>query len=566
MYKLKNNFIILLTLALTVVISCQDLDEININPNGVDPATADLNLLMPTIITSVSKTVNNLGFGDLAGVMQHTQYDGWSSGHNDYDWDNANKSWSGYYGILRNNDEFYNKAVAGGYQFHEGVALIMKSYTFGLITDLWGDAPMSEALKAEDGVGNFKPKFDDQEAIYMQILADLETANTLLSKGSSSYKNIDPVQDVLYGGDVSKWRKFANSLALRYYMRLSKKLPNVAKNGISKISNDPGKYPLITDVSDDANIGYFGTSPSDSWPSNTVFDTSTSGEYMRTKMCSTLVEVMQDFDDPRLGVWANKIDFPLELVDGTGIDNRVVTETINKGSDSEREIGKRYISQDVIDEKYSDATGVQPDYDPEYVGIPPSFLLASVYNVNPNLEQGVYNPHASQLNDMYREKTGDLLQMRIMSAAEVHFILSEAALYGWAAGSPEGHYAAGIQQSMNAWGVGNKADDYITGTPYSGLESIIEQKWIASWTASAEAWFDYRRTGLPDLQTGESAVRQALPLRFYYHFDDEISLNRENAEAAIDKLVPTQYKGNDISNNSAWSKMWLLQGTGLPYD
>ncbi len=559
MYKLKNNFIILLTLALTVIISCQDLDEININPNGVDPATADLNLLMPTTITSLSKTVNSLGFGDLAGVMQHTQYDGWSSGHNDYDWDNANKSWAGYYGILRNNDEFYNKAVAGGFKFHEGVALIMKSYTFGLITDLWGDAPMSEALKAEDGIDNFKPKFDDQEAIYMQILADLETANTLLSEDSSSYVNINPVQDVLYGGDVSKWRKFANSLALRYYMRLSAKLPNVASEGISKISNDPGKYPLITDASDDANIGYFGTSPSDSWPSNTIFDTSTSGNYMRTKMCGTLVDVMQDLNDPRLGVWANKITIPLVLEPDWDDDRDEIID------------GKRHVAQNIVDD-YEEVFDATVDYDPEYVGIPTSILSAPQFNLNPYLEQGVFNPHASQLNDMYKETTGDLLQMRIMSAAEVHFILAEAALYGWAPGSPEGHYAAGIQQSMNAWGVGNSASDYIAGAPYTGLESIIEQKWIASWTAAAEAWFDYRRTGLPALRVngpsspGGSAKRDALPLRFYYHFESEISLNKVNAEAAIDKLQPTQYKGSDISNNSAWSKMWLLQGTGLPYE
>ena len=155
--------------------------------------------------------------------------------------------------------------------------------------------------------------------------------------------------------------------------------------------------------------------------------------------------------------------------------------------------------------------------------------------------------------------------MRLMSASEVHFILSEAALYGWGPGTPEGHYNAGIQQSMNAWGVGISAGDYITEAPYSDLASIIEQKWIASWSATAESWFDYRRTGLPDFQTGESAKREALPLRFYYHFDNEITLNRENAEEAISRLEPTAFKGSDVSNNSAWSKMWLLQGTGKPY-
>ncbi len=555
MYILKNKFIVYLTLVFTLVTSCNDLDELNINPNGVSPETADLNLLLATIETSVGQTVISLGFGDIAGVMQHTQHDGWQSGHNDYAWGVNSKSWAGYYGILRNSDEFYNKAVDGEFEFHQGVALVMKAYTFGLITDLWGDAPYSEALQAEDGSDYFKPAFDSQQDIYMGILADLEAANTLLSHDQNSYANISPIQDLIYGGDVSKWRKFANSLALRYYMRLSAKDPVTAETGIRKITSDTDKYPLILDASEDANISFVGSSPSDSWPSNTVFDTSPSGSYMRIKMCKTLVDTLQKFNDPRLGVWANKIETPLVLVPGTGVD-----EIVN---------GERHISQDIVDD-YMSKWGVGIDYDPEYVGIPPSVFAASQYNLNPNLDQGVFNPHASQLNDMYKDTEGSLLLMRIMSAAEVHFILSEAALYTWGVGTPEGHYAAGIQQSMNAWSVGDKFGDYIAGAPYSGLKSIIEQKWIASWTAAAESWFDYRRTGLPDLQAngptlGGSAKRDALPLRFYYHFDSEISLNTENANAAIDKLEPTAFKGSDASNNSAWSKSWLLQGTGLPY-
>jgi hypothetical protein len=93
----------------------------------------------------------------------------------------------------------------------------------------------------------------------------------------------------------------------------------------------------------------------------------------------------------------------------------------------------------------------------------------------------------------------------------------------------------------------------------------MQQKWIASWTAATEAWFDYRRTGLPDLQTGVSARREKLPLRFYYNINEDLSTNRENAEAAVSKLEPTPYKGTDQTNNSAWSKMWVLQQTGKPY-
>ena len=550
MKNIKDSFIFVLALVFTIVVSCKDLTELNINPNDIAPEIADVNLLLPTVITGVGQTVLGLGFGDIAGVMQYTQKDGWSGGHNSYDWDNSSSSWSGYYGILRNADEYYNKAVAGGYEFHQGVGLILKAYTFGLITDLWGDAPYTDALKAEQGSDFFKPAFDAQQDIYQGILADLETANTLLSKSNADYENINSTQDVLYNGDVTKWRKLANSLALRYYMRLSVKEPGYAEEGISKITSDSGKYPLITTSADDASIGYIGEAAGDSWPTNTVFDVSPSGSYMRLKLCSTLVETLQGLDDPRLGVWANKIEIPFVLVSGTNVD-RVVN-------------GKREISQDVAD-AYLATNGVSIDFDQEYVGIPPGCKVAQIYNKKPDAGQGTYNPHVSQLNDMYKAAKGDLLQMRLISAAEVNFILAEAAMHGWVPGTPEEYYADGIQQSFNAWGIGSSFSSYIEGVPYSGLESIMTQKWIAGWSAAAEAWFDWRRTGLPELQAGEVAKRQALPLRFYYHLTDEIEKNRENAEAAIAKLEPTVFLGDETSNNSAWSKMWVLQETGKPY-
>jgi hypothetical protein len=151
-----------------------------------------------------------------------------------------------------------------------------------------------------------------------------------------------------------------------------------------------------------------------------------------------------------------------------------------------------------------------------------------------------------------------------MSAAEVNLILAEAAFKGWISGTAEQYYNEGIKQSLTAWGVGDQFSSYISGpAAFTGYSDIIIQKWIASWTAASEAWFDYRRTGLPDLHAGPAAKRQALPLRFYYNVD-EMDTN-PNAETAIDKLEPTQFKGNDVSNNSAWSKMWLLQGTNEPY-
>ena len=156
--------------------------------------------------------------------------------------------------------------------------------------------------------------------------------------------------------------------------------------------------------------------------------------------------------------------------------------------------------------------------------------------------------------------------MRLISAAETNLILAEAAFRGWIEGDPADYYAAGVRESLNAWGVGAEFEEYIVRAPYNGLESIMEQKWIAHWTTAHESWFDWRRTALPALQAGPAAVRPVLPLRWYYHTSDEINKNRANAEAAIERLEATPYQqGTDQSKNSAWSKMWLLQGTGKPW-
>lgn len=554
MLAIKNKQFAQVAFILFFLSSCYNLEEVNINPNGVDPTNAHPNLLMSTVITSTAQTVVGLGYGDIAGVMQHTQKDGWGSSHNAYDW--TDQSWTSYYGILRNNDELKNKAVELGLEFHEGMALVMKSYVFGLITDLWGDAPYSAALKGEaGGEANIKPAFDSQQTIYAGILADLEQANSLLSKSQADYSDINGGQDPLYAGNVAKWQKFANSLALRYYMRISEKDPATAKTGIENIANNPDKYPLILDAQNDAAVAYVGNSDIDSWPANTVFDGTGGSNFRRLKMCETLVEALQSLKDPRLGVWANKIAIPIE-----------VDEAAPDGTDAIVD-GVRKVAENIADQ-YKSNYGFDIDTDPNYVGLPPSWsIVPQAYNLNPNLEQGPNNPHVSHLNDIYKSPAGPLLKSRMLSAAEVHFILAEAALKGWSTGgSAVEHYEAGVKASFDAWGLGSAYKSYIAveGVAFNGtIEQVIEQKWIASWTAAAEAWFDYRRTGFPALQAGTVAKRTVLPVRFYYSLD-EINFNPQNTLGAIGKLELTPYTSPD-GNNSAWSKMWVLQGTGKPW-
>lgn len=527
--------------------SCKDLTVLNQNPNGINPLMANPNLVMSTVLTETGKSFVNLGYQDIAGVMQHTQKDGWSGGHNTYEW-GGSQSWASYYDILRNNQYVYDRSVTLNWEMHQGISLVIKSMMFGLITDLWGDAPYSAALKGADGgTANTFPAYDSQEAIYTGILADLEKANTLLSKNAVEYTSTPGTADVYYQGNPTKWRKLANSLMLRFYMRISTKKPDVAKAGIEKIMANAVQYPIITAIADDAAMPFAGNSNDDSWPANAVYDASASN-YRRLKMAATFVNKLLELKDPRIAVWANKVQIPL-----------VVDANLPKGTDR-IENGKRLLSPDKV-------VGRDVNTNPDYVGLPTGLIGGASYNLSPTAEQAANNPHVSWLNDVYKQAKGPLLRSRMMSAAEVRFILAEAALKGWSvAGAAKTHYEAGVKASLDTWGTTAAYATYMTqkGVAYDGtLKQIIEQKWISSWTAAQEAWFDYRRTGFPELTVGPASIRKVLPVRFYYMLDER-NLNKINTEAAMSKLESTIHTEAD-GKNSAWSKTWLLQGGSKPW-
>lgn len=544
---LKYKFIGTIALLVLFVSSCQDLTEINQNPNQINPEDGHPNLIMPTILSLTAKSYTSDGFQVGAGTMQHTQKDAWSDGHNDHGdvggWD---------YGQLRNAKFMYNYSVERGLTFHEGVAMVMRAFIWGRLTDAYGDAPYSDALKAAEGEEYLKPVYDDQRDIYLGILADLEAANTIFS--GSDFPEVNPEADLLYGGDAKMWQKFANSLALRYYMRVSDTdLASVAEAGIKRVAG----LPLITSADEDATIDFLGTNGDNAWYSNIPFNNNSA--YLRYNMCSILTEKLLELGDDRIEVWASKVNTPIVLADDYAT---LSGDTIVDGN--------RYISQDTFLERdYKlKVRGVTPSEDDldnytiidttsTYVGLPQNMgSQPNWYNLNPTIVQGGNNVHVSKLNSMYAETSGSLLKMRFISAAEVHFLLSEAASKGWI-GNQQSHYEAGVAASFDTWGV--DIGDYLTtAAAYDGtLEQLMEQKWIASWTSATEAWMDWRRTGLPDLQVGPRLGVDNLPLRNRYP-DDEANLNGFNYHDAVQGLVPTD-DVHDEGPDSKYSKMWLLQ-------
>lgn len=559
MKRKRNLYRIGLVCGVFSVLSCTDqLVEMNKNPNGSDPSTANPNMVLSTVLTETGRTVVNLGYQDMAGLMQHTQKDGWGGGHNAQDWGGSN-DWSGYYGILRNNKFVYDRAVLQEQPLHQGVTLIMKSFLFGMITDLWGDAPYSNAVQGEKGGSEFVfPAFDPQQQIYEGILADLETANTLLS--ASSFNSTLGSADVYFQGNTLRWRKFANSLALRYYMRLANKLPAVAKAGIEKIAANPTQYPIITEVADDVTMAFPGNSNADSWPSNATYDND-STNYRRIKMCDTFVRALLAREDPRIAVWANKVQVFLQVRPGLPAGTDRIADTLINGVN--RKV--RYLSPDRLIPAGTPIESVNQH--PDYVGLPIRESVPYNYNQNAGGVQSARNPHVSWVNTRFADARNGI-RARLISAAEVNFILAEAsAVYGWAAGNAETHYNKGVQSSFAAWDIASAAAGYLAHpmVAFDGSqEQIITQKWIASWSVATEAWMDWRRTGYPALEgAGFAAVP---PVRMYYPLRER-DQNGANVTAANANLEQTQYSplGDDGAANSIWSKPWIIQGTGKPW-
>src|SRR5690606_13026498 len=101
---------------------------------------------------------------------------------------------------------------------------ILMAQNFINLADYYGDVPYSNAIQADEDV--ILPTYDSQEAVYKGAIADFVAAAASISNNMGNLEAFGSNQDIFFGGDAEKWMKYANSLALRYYMRLSEKDPS----------------------------------------------------------------------------------------------------------------------------------------------------------------------------------------------------------------------------------------------------------------------------------------------------------------------------------------------------
>lgn len=263
MKKNKSIIYILLTILGLSTFSCtKDFTEINIDPIGKRSSEAH-QLLAPALVNVLSTNMSrNWNFNNQ--LMQVSVEISDSEGKVfRYDvrrtW--ADFTWNNWYINLTDLKDIYSIASQPESlnKSYQGISLIAQTWVSSLLTDTYGDVPYSEANTGKDG--NMQPAFDKQKDIYADMFKKLEEANQLLKEGTAIVGTSDPV----YGGDVSKWRRFGNSLYLRLLLRASGKA-EVATTVIAKIKEivdtNPAEYPIIINNTQTAKILWNGTNSS----------------------------------------------------------------------------------------------------------------------------------------------------------------------------------------------------------------------------------------------------------------------------------------------------------------
>ncbi len=273
---MKKIFIILL--ASIAMISCMDLEEMNIDPNR--PVETHPKLLLTSIMWNTFRE-NPLS------ALYASRYLVASDGENReqvYKWTRGNFD---YYNNLKDVVKMQEEAEKINAQSYLALAKYFRAHYFYKLTLNFGDIPYSEALKGESEK-IFSPKYDSQETVLKGILKELKEADEILSTQQDFIEG-----DIVYDGNPQQWRKAINGFRLKVLMSLSKKAGqhNEFRDEFTTIANN---LPLMQSIADNAQLVYIDKQ-GNRYPQ---FNNSSFGSGMY--MDSTFIAVLATREDPRL--------------------------------------------------------------------------------------------------------------------------------------------------------------------------------------------------------------------------------------------------------------------------
>jgi len=398
------------------------------------------------------------------------------------------------------------EAVRRDLQQYLAIASLFRAYWFFNITRTFGDVPYIEAARANEGL--FYPKYDRQEDIVDGLLTELEEANSTLAK----YSNTKIIGDIIYNGDVLKWRKLINMFRLRILINCTQHETingKSVKDMFASIVNNPNANPLMEKLSD-SGILYQDGNPS-------VYKYYNDNDFVSNyRVTRNIVNYMQDRGDMRLTKIASpKIN--LTNPDVNNLNNYFGVWPNPNVNSNENRVFEMLNAQSPVNKQWNMAIG-------------PSFIMAGY--------------------------------------PEQEFIIAEACIRNWLPSvGAELHYNNGIKASFEYFGVSSYSSTYLanakvkfsaTDTDADKMRKVITEKYMASFFQSNwEAFFDMRRVGYPNMleylknQTNSNYNDGYLPMRWMYP-QTEIDNNNEHVVEGIKALVPAKDDPN--------ARMWLLQG------
>ncbi len=292
--KKKYIKITLFTLLVLLTVGCtKNFQEINTDPDRskTGPAT---NILAYTICYTSSSLFD--AWNDLnepstyGGQIAKIQYIDEAK----YKFRNTvvENKWHYIYITLNNCREIQRQGKESGGKNLVSVAKIWEAVLMQIATDTWRDCPYSEAARLEEGY--LYPQYDKQEDIYPALLALLKQAADDLNEGGDNIGT----GDILFNANITKWKKFCNSLRLRMAIRISVASPALAKSTVEEILGNPAKYPIITSNADNAFFKWPGSDPYyEPW----MNDSRTRDDH---GVSDVLVNLLTSLGDPRLPVYA----------------------------------------------------------------------------------------------------------------------------------------------------------------------------------------------------------------------------------------------------------------------
>jgi hypothetical protein len=377
---------------------------------------------------------------------------------------------------------------------------IIQAYTFMVLTDTYGDIPYFEG-----GTGyldqNFYSKYDKQEVIYPDLIKELKEAVGALDASGKI-----ETADVLYAGNIEKWKKFGNSLLLRAGMRLSKRDPATAEATVQSAFAGG----VITLNADDASIKH------DANYRNGFGVTLNSTEAANYYLAAPFVDYLKDTGDPRLSA--------------------IAVRYVGATSGGDQGIGKPSATTTAAAQ----------------VGMPVGTTTTS------SVPGGVASYYDFSQVDRAR-MANVAAPIFLVTAAQSQLLLAEARNRGWiTTGSEEDYYNSGVRLQMEQLasypGAAIAAGDidlYLLNNPYGSgdpLEQINTQYWIASFLNGPEAFANFRRSGYPVLTPNPSPGQDISDefIRRIIYPSSEISVNSANVNEAIANM------GGDKLDTRVW--------------